>query len=220
MQFMSEEAKPEVEDTQPRRETPATEPESPSTPPSEPSPPGRLARWIGAALRWGAGFGVVFALGVALAWFLRVRPQTQDLRLLGQHLQETQQQLATAQADAAKLQPLQNENSDLKDQVAQSEQHLALLSVLVDVTSSQLALAEDDPLAAQSALRKTDSKLATIQDGVDADSAKTVKSMRDRLGTTFDELNSDNLFAAKRDLEVMANTLVDLEGALFPGSSP
>lgn len=217
---MSDEEKPDQEDTQPRQEMPSEPADERSEPVLEKAPPGRLVRWGSTFLRWAAGLGAVLALGVALVWFLRVRPQTQELRLQGQNLQESRQQLSTAQAEADNLRPLKDENASLKDQLAQSQRHLALLSVLVDVTSSQLALAEDDPLAAQAALKNTDSKLASIQSGIDSDPAKTVQSMRDRLATALDELNANDLFAAKRDLEVIANTLVDLESTLFSAVSP
>ncbi len=217
---MSEAENPGVEDTQPKLETGSGATEGMAEPPSADTPPGRSARWVGAALRWAAGLGVVFALGVALVWFLRVRPQTQELRILSQDLQQTQQQLSTAQAEADNLRPLKDENATLNDQLAKSQRHLALLSVLVDVTTSQLALAEDNPLGAQAALKDTDSKLASIQSGLDSDPAKTVKSMRDRLATALDELDANDLFAAKRDLEVMANTLLDLESAVFLTSGP
>ncbi len=217
---MSEEEKPGQEDAQPGLEMPSEPAESMPEAAPEEAPPGRLVRWGSTFLRWAAGLGVVLALGVALVWFLRVRPQTQELRLLGQNFQESQQQLSTAQAETDNLRPLMDENANLKDQLAQSQRHLALLSVLVDVTSSQLALAEDDPLAAQDALKNTDSKLAIIQSGIDSAPAETVKSMRDRLATALDELNANDIFAAKRDLEVITNTLVDLEGTLFLAASP
>ncbi len=217
---MSEEQKPGVEDTQPQQGAPSEPIEGQPEPEPQKSEPGRLSRWGSGVLRWAAGLGVVFALGVALIWFLRVRPQTQELRLLGQNLQETQQQLTSVQAEADNLRPLKDENANLKDQLAQSERHLALLSVLVDVTASQLGLAEDDPLAAQAALKNTDKKLASIQTGVDPGPAKTVQSMRDRLASAVNELNANDLFAAKRDLEVIANTLVDLESTLFLTSAP
>jgi hypothetical protein len=92
--------------------------------------------------------------------------------------------------------------------------------VLVDVTTAQLALAEDDPVAAEAALKGTDKKLETIESGVEGDSATAAKAMRDRLATALDELAADDQFAAKRDLEVIANSLVDLEGALFPTAIP
>lgn len=217
---MSEEEKPDQEDVQPGLETPIQSAEEIPQPASDEAPSGRLARWGSTFLRWAAGVGVALALGVVLVWFLRVRPQTQELRLLGQNLQETQQQLSTAQAEADNLRPLKDENTNLQNQLEQSKNHLALLSVLVDLTSSQLALAEDDPLAAQAALKNTDSKLANIQSGIDSGPAKTVKSMRDRLATALDELNANDLFAAKRDLEVITNTLVDLESTLFSAASP
>ncbi|MGA9191156.1 MAG: hypothetical protein WBZ24_05460 [Anaerolineales bacterium] len=217
---MSEEEKPGQEDVQPDLETPVQPAEEMPQPAPDEAPPGRLARWGSTFLRWATALGVALALGVVLVWFLRVRPQTQELRLLSQNLQETQQQLSTAQAEADNLRPLKDENTNLQNQMEQSKNHLALLSVLVDLTSSQLALAEDNPLAAQAALKNTDSKLASIQSGIDSGPAKTVKSMRDRLATALDELSSNDLFAAKRDLEVITNTLVDLESTLFSAASP
>jgi hypothetical protein len=217
---MSEEERPMVEGAQPDAESLVEKEQVTPQRPNEPVPPGRLARWSSTVLRWGAGLGVVFVLGVALVWFTRVRPQTQELRTLSQTLQETQQQLDSAQAEVENLRPLKAENADLTDQLAKSQKHLALLSVLVDVTSAQLAVVEDNPLAAQAALKDTDSKLGSFQAGLEAESAQTVKSMRDRLGSVMTELGANDQFAAKRDLEVIANTLVDLESSLFLTSAP
>jgi hypothetical protein len=217
---MSEEEKSGAEGAQ--GDTPETQASAPSAtqPALAPSSPGRLARWSSTALRWVTALGVVFGLGVALVWFIRVLPQTQELRQLNLNLADTRQQLATAQAETESLKPLKDENAKLNDQLALSKQHLVLLSVLVDVSSAQLALAEDDPLAAQAALTDTDSKLGDFQSGLNSDPANAVKSMRDRLTTAKNELKANDLFAAKRDLEVIANTLVDLEGSLFSSSTP
>jgi hypothetical protein len=77
-----------------------------------------------------------------------------------------------------------------------------------------LALAQDQPGAARNELSGTDSRLASLQDGLDEQPAESVGSMRDRLQLVMAELEGDS-FAAERDLEILANNLVDLERQLF-----
>lgn len=175
----------------------------------------RLGRWAGRALRWLVAVGVVFALGVAVVWVLRVQPQMRQIRDLAQSRDSVQQQLTSAQAELDKLRPLKDQNAKLSSQLDEANRHLSLLSVLVDVTSAQLSLAQDQPLSAQAALKNTDSKMANLESGLSGTPATNVKGMRNRLGLIMNELQSGDRFAAQRDLEVVANSLVDLENTLF-----
>jgi DNA repair ATPase RecN len=156
----------------------------------------------------------VFALGVLVVFVVRVRPQADQIRSLVRQSDEMQQELSTAQARVEELEPLQEQNEQLADQLAESEQHLDLLAVLVDVTNAQLALMQDQPGAAEAALDGTDARLESLQAGLDGQEADAVEGMRNRLGLVLEGLESD-IFAAQRDLEIMANNLVELEQRMF-----
>lgn len=216
---MSQEDLPEGAPSPAGAETAIT-PEPPTQErPAAPAGQGRLSRWLNTGLRWAAGLGVVFVLGVGLVWILRVLPQTQEIRLLRQDQVEAQQKVADLQSQVESLRPLQDENASLKDDLAQTNHHLNLLSVLVDVTSAQLALAQDNPLGAKAALTDTDAKLRELQSEMDSTAAQSIQAIRDRLVLVSGELESDR-FAAQRDLEVVANSLLDDEKALFPTPAP
>jgi hypothetical protein len=194
--------------------------EPPKTEPNPPAKsPGRLSRAANAGLRWAAGLGVVFVLGVALVWALRVLPQTQEIRQLRLDQDAAQQQLSDLQDQVKSLSPLEDENASLKTDLSQANDHLSLLSVLVDVTTAQLALAQDNPLGAQAALQGSDAKLHGLQSGLDTQGAQSIQAIRDRLSLVNGELQTDH-FAAQRDLEVVANNLLDAEQTLFPTPTP
>jgi hypothetical protein len=87
-----------------------------------------------------------------------------------------------------------------------------LLSVLVDVTTAQLAMAQDDPIAAKAALAGTDERLRTLDEELVG--ADTVEGLRNRLALVIEELD-DNIFAAQKDLQILSNNLISLERSLF-----
>lgn len=176
---------------------------------------GRLAGWSRKALRWIVAAGVVFALGVAVVWVMRVQPQMREIRDLSQSRDSIQKELTSAQSELDQLRPLKDQNAKLTSQLDEANRRLSVLSVLVDVTTAQLALAQDQPLSAQAALKNTDAKMANLESSLSGTPATNVKGMRNRLGLIMNELQSGDRFAAQRDLEVVANSLVDLENTLF-----
>jgi hypothetical protein len=181
---------------------------------TEPSRPGRLGRIARLALRWAAGVGLVFLGGVLVTFFWRVRPQADTIRRLQTDLNETQSQVNKLQARLDELAPLESENEQLQQEMATKDRHLDLLDVLVDVTRAQLALAQDQAGEAKSALGGTDASLQSLHQGLDGRQADIVAGMRERLQLAMTELDGDT-FAAQRDLEIMANNLVDLEAEAF-----
>jgi predicted negative regulator of RcsB-dependent stress response len=187
----------------------------PSTEGEEKKEESRLAGWASRTLRYLVAVGVVFALGVAVVWLMRVQPQMREIRDLSQSRDSIQKELTSAQSELDQLRPLKDQNAKLTSQLDEANRHLSLLSVLVDVTSAQLSLAQDQPLSAQAALKNTDSKMANLESGLSGTAATNVKGMRNRLGLIMNELQSGDRFAAQRDLEIVANTLVDLEKTLF-----
>lgn len=174
----------------------------------------RAAGVVRRSLRWVAGVGFVFALGVLVLFFVRVRPQADQIRSLQRQLDETQQQLSSAQTRVEELEPLQDENQRLSEQLVRSQHHLELLAVLVDVTSAQLDIAQDQPDSAQAALEDTDGRLEALIEGLEGQNAEAVRGMRNRLELVREGLE-DDIFAAQRDLEIMANNLVELEQRIF-----
>jgi hypothetical protein len=182
-------------------ETPAAEP----TPgrPSAAKPPSRLGRILRRVLIWAVGLEVIFALGVAAAWFAQILPKATEI-------QQLRADLAAAQTELESLRPLVAENQTLTHDLAQARRQQAVVEVLVDVTSAQAALALENPSGARLALGSTDDRLQALTTLLDAPDAQVrVSAMRDRLTQILAELDR-NAFAAQNDLEVLANDLAVL----------
>lgn len=202
-----QEHSPDEPEEREQRESPASEPAAAE----EPSRAGALLR---RALRWGAAFGVVFLVGVMLTWILRVRPQADRNLTLERRLGETRNEIQSLEGELENLRDLEEENQELRQELQVKDRHLDLLAVLVDVTRARLALAQDQPGEAVVSLEESDARLEALEAGLEGAQAETVSGMRDRLNLVLNEIETDT-FAAQRDLEILANNLVELERALF-----
>jgi hypothetical protein len=206
------------QDLQPERPSPIpeSEPEVVEAPSVESveieaAQPSRRFRKI---LLWGVGFVVVFAAGVVLSWFLQVRPQAAKIAELSAEALSAQEQIDELNAEVEGLRPLVKENAALAEELVSTRAHLNLLSVLVDVTTAQLALAQEDDIAAKAALTGTDARLDELKSTLVGANANEVNDMMGRLQLVLEEVESDT-FAARRDLEILANNLLALERVLF-----
>ncbi len=208
----------ETPPVEPEIEAPRVEPELPGEEPPEvlpavePPPPSRFRLFFNRALRWVTGFMVVFVLGVVAMWVIRVRPVQGELQSRQAEIEALQDQIATFEEQVQSLLPLEEENTSLQAELAKTEQQMAIRGVLVDVTSAQLAMAQEDPVAAKAALAGTDERLQKLD--VELVGTDTLEGLRTRLALVVDELDSD-AFAAQRDLQILANNLISLERSLF-----
>lgn len=206
------------EPIEPEIEAPPVEPELPEEEPPEllpevePPPPSKFRLFLNRALRWTTGFMVVFVLGVVAMWAIRVRPVQAELKSLQAELEAMQDQITTLEERVQSLLPLEEENALLQAELAETEQQMAIRGVLVDITSAQLAMAQEDPIAAKAALAGTDDRMKALD--VELVGTDTLEGLRTRLALVVDELDSD-AFAAKRDLQILANNLISLERSLF-----
>jgi hypothetical protein len=179
-----------------------------------PAPPSRFSLFLRSALKWAAGVVLVFGLGVAATWIVRVKPQTDQIAVLGGQVDGLQQQVDSLTSEVEGLRPLKQQNADLQDQLTRAEEHLQVLQVLVDVTSAQVQMGLGEPAAARQALVGTDTALQKLQSGLAPALQKDVQSMRDRLTLALSELET-NSFAAVNDLEVLAGDLAAFERSTF-----
>jgi hypothetical protein len=178
------------------------------------APPSRFGLFIRNVLKWAAGLVLVFGLGVAATWIVRVKPQTDEIASLHGRIEDLQGQVDSLTTEVESLRPLKQKNADLQDQLTQAEDHLQVLQILVDVTSAQVQMGLGKPAAARQALLGTDGRLQTLLGSVQADQQKEVQSMRDRLALVLGEVDTNN-FAAVNDLEVLAGDIVAFERATF-----
>jgi len=180
----------------------AAEPTPPNQP-SAPKLPSRLGRALRRVLVWAVGLEVIFALGVAAAWFAQILPKSSEI-------QQLRTDLAAAQTELQSLRPLVAENQTLTLDLAQAQRQQAVVEVLVDVTSAQAAIALENPSGARLALGGTDNRLQALSTLLDTpDAQERVSAMRGRLTQILAELDRD-AFAAQNDLEVLANDLAVL----------
>jgi hypothetical protein len=213
------ESEPMIGETiEPEVEAPPAEPELPEEEPTEflpevePPPPSKFRQFLSRALRWVTGFLLVFVLGIVAMWVVRVRPDQAEIKSLQADLGAMQDQITTLEDQVRSLQPLEEENASLQAELAETEQQMAIRGVLVDVTSAQLAMAQEDPIAAKAALAGTDDRMKALD--VELVGTDTLEGLRTRLALVVDELDSD-AFAAQRDLQILANNLISLERSLF-----
>ncbi len=175
--------------------------------PGGPSLAIRLLRWFLFAL-------ILFGLGVAVTLWALYAPQRRQLDAAGNEIQSLQQQVSNLQNQVKTLTPLETTNKSLQQQTNQQNLHTYILSARTDVAQAQLALAKQDTAKASLALSKTDQTLTMIGDLLPANQQKLVKDMQSRLTLAKGEIEN-NSYAAQSDLDVLANSLVDLENSLF-----
>jgi uncharacterized protein involved in exopolysaccharide biosynthesis len=157
-------------------------------------------------------FGI-FALGIAATWVLQVRPRSAEIEKLGV-------QAATAQADVVDLEerldhllPLEEENAALLVETTAMNQELALLRVLLNVKSAQMALMMDEVADAEERLENSREDLERVSQGMTGAEAEVLRDLINRLDLIQSEIDRDPE-AAAQDLEILANTLVTLERAI------
>ncbi|MFQ5922372.1 MAG: hypothetical protein ACE5M4_05965 [Anaerolineales bacterium] len=173
----------------------------------------RVGHFLKRVLRWAVLLLVIFTLGVVAMQFVQVRPLRAERNSLNQSLAEAESTQRDLQAEIDRLEGVEAENQALAETLRQAEASLALLNVLVDVTRAQLALAQEDPVRVAAALQGTGEKLRSLRDLLEPSAATELEGLRERLVLVLSEVDSDP-FAAERDLEILANTLLEIEREL------
>ena len=186
-------------------------------PEKDASEPSGFGHFLKRGLRWAVFLLVVFTIGVVLMQIVRVGPLDDQVDSLNQSLADSEAAQQALQTELSRLEGVEAENRTLEDQIQGLNNTLErerarqeLLNELVDVTRAQLALAQEDPLRVADALQSTGDRLSALADLV---SAAELDSMRERLVLVLSEVDSDP-FAAQRDLEILANTLLEIEQEL------
>lgn len=165
--------------------------------------PSRLAAMLRSLLRWGTAVLIVFALGAIATLYIRVRPLASEVDEFQAQADQLSSELSSAQSELDRLRPLE---ADFEE----AQLRLDLLRILLDVTSARLALAEEDALTARFSLSGTEDALQSLSSKLTGNQASDLEAMQSRLRLVLDELEDDQ-FAARSDLEVIANWVVSLE---------
>jgi cytoskeletal protein RodZ len=207
------------EDEEPKaavEKTPA--PGKPVKEKAEPKQPGRMNRFVRRTTRMLVVAAVLFAAGLLTGFFAFQRPQSAELNGQIEQLSadntDLEAQVSDLQGQVSALQPLQEENETLEASLAGEQMHVQLLSVLKDVQAAQLNLALEQVDAARMSLSRTESKLEALQEMLPSDQQGVVDGMIQRLNLVLDGMGGD-AFAAQSDLDVLANSLLQLENTTF-----
>ncbi len=181
------------------------------------SPETRLGRTLRPVVRW-SGFVVgIFALGLLTAYLLLYLPTWQRLEETQQQWQQTHQQLSEAQAALAEA---QQERDAARQEAGQSvtalkkaNTHVALLTLINDITRARLALTAQDGAAARSALKDAEAQLKALAPVIEADDKELNASLLSRLELVRNEISRDPKTALS-DLAIMADNIQQLSKRL------
>ena len=188
------------------------------TRPSESREPGRLNSFVRRTTRKLLVAGLLIVAGMVVGYFVFQQPQVSALNAQVEQLTtekaDLETQVAALQEDVAALGPFEGENRALRASLDEEELHVRLLSAITDVQAAQLNLALGEIDSARLSLSRTETKLEDLQELLPADQQGVVDGMIQRLGLVLDGMDSD-AFAAQSDLEVLANSLLQLENTLF-----
>lgn len=187
-------------------------------PPSVPSPsspvPARLTPRLRRVLRWATGLLVVFALGVGATWLAQVRPLQLRVEALEQERAALEAQAADLTLQVQAMEAVRAENVSLKVDQARLNQQSLVLQAMASTAQAQLGLTGGSSAEAPGPLlARVDGHLAALQDMLAGSMQQSVRDLRDRLALAAGEVTSDP-FAARRDLEILANGLRLLEEQL------
>ena len=185
-------------------------------PPEAPKEPSRAARFFRRALRWAAGILAVFTMGFLATWYAQVVPKAREISSLQEQQAAAESRIQSLETELETLKTVRQENLQLTEQLDQAQARFELLSILVDVSRSQLGVAQEDPVHALAALDGTAEKLAALEGHLSGSDAEAVQGMAERLQLVVAEVNAD-IFAAQRDLEILSNTLLEMDRELFGG---
>jgi len=156
----------------------------------------------------------IFALGIVVTWFVQIRPRIEEVNALKAEMDLLEEEVGALETDLAELEGIESERDGLQLQLDDTRVHLALLDILVDVSTAQLAIGDGNFDTAQAALAETDEKLSELAAGLEEDYHETIDGMQSRLALALEEINQD-AFAAESDLEVLRNSILALERSLF-----
>jgi TolA-binding protein len=183
-------------------------------------PESKIRQFFRSFLRWTVMALIIFGLGVLAAYFFLYVPKSNDLKLAGQELatanakiSELQGEITTLENQINELSTLEERNQSLQADLDMAQLHVLLLDVLIDIRTAQYALADGDPTAAGEALENTTTTLMNVQQALEVEQTQ-IDALLSRLELAIGELET-NSFAAQSDLEVLANSLLQLEETLF-----
>jgi len=157
---------------------------------------------------------IFFGLGAIAVIYGLYLPYIQTSNQNTSDLQAAEQKISELEVQTKGMQPLEQQNQNLVDQLDQANIHVTLLSAKADIASAQLALAEKDANKTRVLLNKIAKTLTALSQQLPEEQRPLVKGMQDRLTLALNELEKQP-FAASSDLAVLMASVQDLENILF-----
>ena len=179
-----------------------------------PRPESRARQLARVALRWFIILLIIFGAGAFVAYWFLYRPARAEISALNAQIGQANQQITDLQSEVDRLEPLGTENQRLQKELNEAQAHIQLLIALSEVNAARVSLAEENLPQAQTHLDNLSQNLETLMQTVPTAKQGEVIAMQNRLALVIDEMEQ-NAFAAQSDLEVLANSLNELESALF-----
>lgn len=186
-------------------------------PAPSPKPESGIRRFFRSLVRWLLLLVLLFGLGVAATYFWLYQPLTEQHQKAQADLQQTRQLLEQTQKD---LKTAQTDTQNLKGQVETAQAKLAgetnranLQTVLTDVTTARLALANKDGASAQAALQAAKTHLGPLMPVIKEKDSARADAVSTRLDLVMNELNRDPRTAVS-DLDVLTRNLQELSKVL------
>ncbi|MEX2143182.1 MAG: hypothetical protein WD740_01195 [Anaerolineales bacterium] len=143
---------------------------------------------------------LALAVTVLLLWFLLLAPKASQISQLEDQLAASQAQVSTLEASVADLETLKPQRE--------------VLSLLVDANSARYELARNHPDEAAAALLNTERTLALLASELGEELAGTISTLQERLDLAKAAIEDNRSFAARSDLEVFVNILLQLQRSL------
>lgn len=182
----------------------------------------RVRIFVRKAIRWTAGFLIMFGLGAIAAIFLFYKPAYNQVVSDQADRASEKQTIVDLQAEVAALKDrnavipgLEEQIQTLTEESAQKDVHIQLLSVLADVYAAQAALAVEDISQTGIYLYTTPDKLDAMAQIIGPTESAAVDSLSERLQQVLTSLEAEDVFTAQSDLNVMENRLLQLEKLYF-----
>ncbi len=206
------------------KDQPKPAPEGKAAP--EKKAPGKFTLFMRRLLRSMAVALILFGAGLITGYFLLQRPAVNSVTAqvdqlegekaeLESQITDLESEINDLEGQVKALKPFEEENVALAAELANSELHVQVLSVLRDVQSAQFALADGEVDAAALSLTRTEEKLEDLRGMLPADNQGVVDGMLQRLELALNGLADEDFVAAASDLAVLANSLTEIENKLF-----
>ena len=180
-------------------------------------PESRSRQILRVAVRWLIILLIIFGAGAFVAYWFLYRPASAEVTTTNAQLAQANQQIADLQSQVNQLKPLGAENQRLQKELNTAQQHIQVLTALAEANAARATLADQNLTQAKAHLDNLSQNLNALQTTVPASEKDKITAMQSRLTLVTGEMDQ-NAFAAKSDLDVLANSLTELEKTLFGGT--